>query len=219
VLLYSRINNLTQTFTFRNSSSDSDAMTSSSDPTLLALGPDVAGHNIQMALEPCSLEGDMSLDTSGPGQAYLARGLNFYKLFMLRSDLSMHETIVYNQILSENGDPVENISWAKVSRRRKEGRAKAGVGEFDDFLDPSELHRSKLPSSKLPLQLPSRIERTSFNAAHRTADHKILYDTLMQIESAGEATIATIDISRITSQLSQLLAESSDVSQLPIGTL
>jgi RNA polymerase I-specific transcription initiation factor RRN6 len=194
-------------------------MISSSDPTPLSVVADGTGHTMQLIMEPCPLEGDMSLNSSGPGQAYLARGLSFYKLFMLQSDLSVHETIVYSQISSENEYSVENISWARIHHRRKEVRAKAGVGEFDDFLDPSGNHGTELPVSKLPLQLPARIVRTAMNAVHRVADYKLLHDALTQIQTADEAIMATIDIHTVNAQLSQLLADSSDLSQLPLGTL
>jgi RNA polymerase I-specific transcription initiation factor RRN6 len=219
VLLHSRINNLTQTYTFSNLSSDSAAMTSGSDPTLLGLAVDGMGQTLQVMMEPCPFEAFVPSNIRSFGQAYLARGLSFYKLFILQSDLSIHETIVYTQNSVDIKDSVEDILWTKFDQRRKAVRTKVGAGEFDDFLDLSGIHRTEFPVSKLPLQLPTRFERTTMNTVHRVSDYRLIYDALTRVRLAGEATMASTDIPNVTAQLSQLLAASSELSQLPLGTL
>jgi RNA polymerase I-specific transcription initiation factor RRN6 len=223
-MLYSRLNSLKQMYTFSNLSSDSTVLTASSDPTLLDLATDGTSHIIQTIMEPCPFEGDASLNLPGLGRSYFARGLQFYKLFMLQSDLSMHEIIVYAQLgehsnSTEQCDAVQEISWTTVYPRRRDGRTIRSNREMDDFLELPGIDALQHPMPKLPLRSSPWLQRKPTDEAHRIVDQRLIYDILTRPELEREAPTATIDIPVVINQLKQLLAGHPYPAQLPLGTL
>lgn len=224
VLLHSRLNNLSQTYMVADASSSSAVLISSSDPTLLELDVDEVGHTLQVILEPCRFQGDTSSSTQSAGRAYLARGLNFYKLFMLRSNLSLHETIVYAtpsmaSDATSNEDEVKDLSWTVVFRPKKAVRTIGDIQEMDDFLQFEGIEAMDEPESKLPLQIPRLTDHTVMDTAHRVVEHRSLYDALSHGDAGTDKTAGSISVPVMATQLRELLAESVRTSQPPIGTL
>jgi RNA polymerase I-specific transcription initiation factor RRN6 len=224
VLLHSRLNNLTQNYTFRNSSLDSTTLISSPNPTLLDLATDGAGRTIQIHVEPCPFQGDTSANVSGLGRSYLAQEIHFYKSFMLQSDLSVHETILCARVfadggLTENHDAVESVSWTIAYRPRRDVRTIRDIKEMDNFIESEEIEIKEHPTSKLLSQGPKWAESKTLGTAYRLIDHKFVYDILTQRDSDKELTAENVEVPLVTTRLKQLLARNSDLMQLPLGTL
>jgi RNA polymerase I-specific transcription initiation factor RRN6 len=223
-MLYSRLNSLTQMYTFRNSSSSSALHTASSGPTLLKFATDGASRILQLNMEPCPNDGDVSRSLPSLGRSYFERGLRFYKLFMLQSDLSVHEIILYTGLsegshLTEQRDAVKDIFWTTAYPRRRRVRTLGGIREMDDFLEPAGIEVLQRPTSKLPLQGTPRAQRKTINKTHRLVDQTLIYDLLTRMEFEQDASSTAVNIPIVVTQLKQLLAGQPDPAQLPLGTL
>jgi RNA polymerase I-specific transcription initiation factor RRN6 len=162
-------------------------------------------------MEPLLSQGDVGSSSEGLGRLYFAQGLRFYKLFVLRSDLSIHEAIVY--CTTQPNAKVEDITWSRVYQPNKSVRTIGTIQELDDFLEPDGIEAMDSPLSKLPSQTPEYMQGDEHNTARRVSDHTLLYDTLTQKETT------TANGSVVIAQMKQLLAENSDGAQLPLGTL
>ncbi|KAH8724887.1 RNA polymerase I-specific transcription initiation factor RRN6-like protein [Phaeosphaeriaceae sp. PMI808] len=221
VLLHSRMNNLIQTYTFSNLSTDSP---SSTNPTLLNLTLNEAYCNLHLIMEPLRFQGDVRPDNPGLGRSYCAQGLQFYKLFALRSDLSVHEMIVHaHPFTGSSATPhqssVEDLSWSISYRPRKVVQSARAMQDMDDFLDTEGVKTLENPLSRLAPQTPWWMHSRSVGTAQNMADLRLVYDALNQDASGGETSSTTVDVVVVTSRAKELLASTSDLSQLPIGTL
>jgi RNA polymerase I-specific transcription initiation factor RRN6 len=223
VLLRSRLNDLTQAYNFTISSLVPTAFASSASPTVLDLNVDAPGHTLQITMELCVFQGDLTSNNLGSGRQYIARGLRFFKLFMLRSDLSVHESILYATsplIRGEGHDAtVRNVSWTRAYRPRHDVRTVRKVQEMDDFVELEGMETLEVPVSKLASQAPKVVEGKEMDTAHRVVDHRTIYDALLQRRSTGIAAAELVDIPTVVKQLAELLTDSTDLSQLPISTL
>ena len=211
VLLHSRLNNLIQAYTFSNSSSESSAPVSSANATRLEITIDGEGRTTQVIMDPLPFQGDVGSQSEGLARSYLAQGLRFYKLFVIRSDLSIHEAVVY--CTTQPHAKVEDIAWSKVDTLNKTVRTIGTIQEMDDFVEPEGIEALDGPLSKFTSQGPECVQGEDDNTARRVSDHTLLYDALTGKE------MNTIDVAVVTAQMEQLLAENSGQSQLPLGTM
>ncbi|KAL5117871.1 hypothetical protein ACEQ8H_004189 [Pleosporales sp. CAS-2024a] len=216
VLLHSRLNNLTQVFVVPDASSRSTALVSSTDPTALDLEVGGAGHILKLTLEPCRYHGDTSRGHNS-ATSYLADGVAFYKLFVLRSDLSVHETIVYAtaSVAAKVGanEAVENLLWTRTCRPKKRLRTIGDVQEMDDFIELDGIEAMKAPTSKLLAQAPRSCEDQGWDTAQRAVDHRPLYDALLQNRDEG------FDIATLATRLQQVYCDMSESSPHAHATL
>lgn len=104
VLLQSRLETLVEVYTFRNHPSDS---VSSANTTRLELAVQGDERIMQLAMEPLHFEGELESSSEGLARSYFAQGLKFYKIFVLRTDLSVHEVIICG-FLPTNRDETMN---------------------------------------------------------------------------------------------------------------
>ena len=224
VLLHSRMNDLTQTFIVANAKSGSAVLGSSFDPTYLDLAVDGPGYTLQVTMEPCRFQGNVSSSTQGLGRRYFAEGFAFYKLFMLRSDLSVHESIIYTASSSgsttnESNHSVEDLVWTIIYRPRKDVRTIGGIQEMDDFLEPEGIEAMEEPVSKLPLQVPTLTNGKKANMANRAVDHRPLYDALTRNHTGEEENGGAVDVPSVVIRHQGMLISSTDIPQVPLGTL
>jgi RNA polymerase I-specific transcription initiation factor RRN6 len=220
VILRSRLNNLTQTYTYTHESSNSDALVSSAIPTLLHLITGVASNTLEVATEPCRFQGDT--DSGGPGrlgQIYHARKLRFMKVFMLQSDLSVYETVLYTAPLADGGsehEAVEDITWTKTYLPRKNVLVAEG-DEMRNFIELEGIEAINKPISSLVSQAPKAEEGQNKASARRVVDHRLLYDALTR-KHHGSVT-ANIDIRTVTARLKQSLVAPASCPEPPPGTM
>jgi RNA polymerase I-specific transcription initiation factor RRN6 len=174
-----------------------------------------------MVLQPCTYQGDTASATPGLGRDYFTRNLRFFNLFMLLSDMSVHEAILCADSLAYSGarrdEAVADLSWSTAYRPRKDVRTIAGIREMDGFLQPEGIENVEQPESKLPSQEPILLESKATGLAHRITDHRFIFDALVKpdVESTG----GTIDIQTIASQLKQSLNSPDDHREQLRGTL
>lgn len=221
VLLHSRLNSLVQVYKFHENANASNLVSSSSPTTLdLSIYGSEVGHITQFHMEILQFKGDVASDIPGPGHAYASRRLQFYKLFAVRSDLSMHELILYNDAPSDatsaTSEPVEDIRWTSVFRPRKDGRP---VKEMDDFFIPAASKPTDGPIPKLALQVPRWLEAQELNTRRRETDHTLLYDALSQDPIDGDGQDSSMDVAVVARKVEHMLQGDDDSSTLPIGTL
>jgi hypothetical protein len=209
---------------FHDKSPTTSTLGSSSKPTSLDLYLDEprTGCITQLYMEPLRFQGDVASDIPGPGHTYVSRGLHFYKLFATRSDLSIHEIIVYSDGPASEGrigsyPLMEDIRWSSVYRPRKGGRP---AKEMDDFILSGGSQLMDGPRPKLAFQIPQWLERQNPDAARRLLDHMLLYDALTQEHIGEGAQVASIDFAVVARQLKHMiLDDDDDLSKLPTGTV
>lgn len=223
-LLHSRLNDLTQTYIFNNATSSSTVLGSSFDPTYLDLAVDGPGHTLYFTMEPCRFQGDVSSSTQSRGRTYLAEGFTFYKLFMLRSDLSVHESIIYaassaGSTTTENDHSVEDLVWTIIYRPRKDVRTIGGIQAMDDFLELEGIVAMEEPVSKLPLQVPTLTNGKQANLANRAVDHRPLYDALTRNHTGEEENGGAVDAPSVVIRHQGMLISSTDIPQVPLVTM
>jgi hypothetical protein len=220
VLLRSRLNNLTQTYSYTHDSSSSDAIISSAIPTLLHLTTGVASHTLEVAMEPCGFQGDTASTEPGRlGQTYHAHGLRFFKVFMLQSDLSVYETILYIVPSADGGSEnaaVEDITWTITYLPRKNVRVTED-DETSNFLELEGTEAMNKPIWSLAVQASKFEEEQSKASGRRVVDHRLLYDALVRKHHGSET--ANVDIATITTRLKQSFIAPASSSQPPLGTM
>ena len=133
VLLYSRLTDLTNVFTFQYTRSHSNLTPSASDPYLLPLPkhePDLVsranGHVSHgssrisaMVLKAVKYESPQDSIASGPGQIYFENGVVFYQLSLLNNDFALSECLyaeMQNEVEAEVRPPdtVSRLELAKT---------------------------------------------------------------------------------------------------------
>ena len=132
VLLYSRLTNLTNVFTFQYTRSLSNLAPSASDPYLLPLPkhePDLAsradGHVSHrssrisaIVLKAAKYESPQGSIPSGPGQIYFENGVVFYQLSLLNNDFALSECLyaeMQNEVEAEVRPP-DTVSRLEVAK-------------------------------------------------------------------------------------------------------
>jgi RNA polymerase I-specific transcription initiation factor RRN6 len=208
---------------FHDNSLATSTLVSSSNPTSLDLYLDQprTGYVTQLYMEPLRFQGDVASDIPGPGHSYVSRGLQFYKLFATRSDLSIHEIILYSKDPASEGKIgsyplMEDIRWSSVYRPRRGGRP---AKEMDDFILYGGSQLTEGPRPKLASQIPQWLEGQNLNAAHRLVEHVLLYDALTQEHIGEDAQAASIDFVVVARQLKHMILDDDDLSKLPTGTV
>jgi RNA polymerase I-specific transcription initiation factor RRN6 len=202
---------------------------SSAVPTLLDLTTSLRSHTLEVVIEPSRFEGDTISSEPSLGRTYFARGLQFYKVFMLQSDLSVHETIVYNAP-SANSQPehesVRNITWTRITRPRgsRDTRSRKHIrvadgDEMHDFIVPEGIEVMNKPISKFGSPATGSEEEQNTSTASRVVDHRLVYDALARKDDDSETTATTIDVQTAITKLRQIILGSVDSPSSPLGTM
>ncbi|KAH7088796.1 RNA polymerase I-specific transcription-initiation factor-domain-containing protein [Paraphoma chrysanthemicola] len=215
LLLYSRLNNMVQMYTFVDNSFD-DAPISSSSPTLIGSFLDGIGHVTSIAMDHLPFTGDTDSTALGVGRLYFMQGRQFYKLFTMQADLSVHEHIVYVPAVSKNGGnqqtgSVKDLGWSTIHRPK---RYKNALEE--EILDIEEFEALEGPISKLPFQAAAWRDIRDHGRNHSTLDLGVLYGAVSRRARSDDPKV---DIPTLAGQLRERVLDSAGVEQLPLGTL
>ncbi|KAH7069112.1 RNA polymerase I-specific transcription-initiation factor-domain-containing protein [Paraphoma chrysanthemicola] len=215
LLLYSRLNNMVQMYTFVDNHYD-DAPVSSSSPTLIGSFLDGIGHVISMAMDHLPFTGDTNSTALGVGRLYFMQGRQFYKLFTMRADLSVHEHIVNVPAASKNGGnqptgSVKDLGWSTTYRPRRYENAIQ-----EDVLDIEEFEALEGPIPKLPYQAAAWRDIRDHSGNHSTLDFQLLYGAMIRRAGSDDPNV---DVPTLASQLKERILGSAGVEQLPLGTL
>lgn len=193
-------------------------LTSSNSPTMIEPLLDAAAQTTQMTLEPMHFAGDTTSTAHGVGREYYRQGVQFYKLFTLQADLSVHERIVYSSdlyapLVDAHTSALKELGWSTSYRPRRYEIAKP---EDDDILDVEGFEATNEPQTKLPQQTPEWRQGQDANESRSTFDFRYFYDVLNH-ESPNDKP--TIDIPTMISRLRALLTEDTEISRSSLGTL
>lgn len=197
VLLHSNVNELIQFYIYNDEVSNSSAM-SVFDPCLLRIQLPSRGRVLQIRAETMHMgRSHREGYHSGPGATYMARGIEFCRLFVLQSDLTVQEAVVHT---SDSDIRVEDFERSLIQRPRF-GRSRLDVvnEEEDDFVVPDGLVGTVYPKPKILSQLPKHFRKRLQLSQNSRRDNSLVYDALRS--TSREA----IDIGLVTNRLRQLL--------------
>jgi RNA polymerase I-specific transcription initiation factor RRN6 len=223
LILHSRLNGLAQFYVFDDHRSTTTLSTF--DPTLLRLAGEELLDTIQIHMEPMPIgESSQEAYHFGPGRSYMARGIKFYRIFVLQSDLSVHEFVVHSHksvvMESDNDVPtVEDFKRSLVRHPRRDASRREVIEEEDSnpFI-PDGLQVMDGPMCKIASQLPTTLRthhRASVNSAR---DYTLLYSALDQDGKCFERPTKTTDIATLMTKIQQMLITELD-PQSPLDTL
>lgn len=209
-------------FTFTTSSSQPSALICSASPTELDLTMNAPGHTLQLILEPCEFRvKESAYATRGLGRQYPSRGLLFFRLFILRSNLGVYETVLCTEPLVD-GDidqdgMIGDLSWSKVYHERNPHTAHY-VQEMDDFLQPEGIEPMDYPELKLVAQIPTYLHAEEISIPQRLVDHRLLYDAIVH-QPPLSSDSGSIDVPRLMNHVKQTLQDPDGLSRTIFETL
>lgn len=196
-----------QIYTFTTGSSQSDSQVYSASPTVLELVIDAPGHILQIVVEPCQFRVRKSPYSRSHGRRYHTRGLDFYRLFMLRSNLGVYEGVLYSVPLPnkavEQEDALEDLAWSKVYR--KGHKTARHIQEMDDWLQPEGIEPMDLPESKLLAQIPAFPDFKDITFAQRMVDHGFLYNVMVHPQPIRDTDRGELNVSTLLDRIKRTL--------------
>lgn len=225
MLLHSRLNHLVQTYNFGRHPSDSSALVSTSDPSVLEFNIGGPGRTTQIQMEFMQYgETGQGADGSGLGCSYINKGIQFFRLFSAQSDLSVYETVVYTQALRANAAihsdiVVKDFERSLIRHTRRNVSRKEVIVEDDDFVVPNGLDAVESPKSKIPSQAPKVVQHQDLASFQGELDYRLLYSALIRIDASDERASGSVDIAIVTNRLHQMLMNEPGSTALPLGTL
>jgi RNA polymerase I-specific transcription initiation factor RRN6 len=221
-MLHSRLNNLIQVYVFSEYVSGSPTLISTSDPSVLNLTVDGPGRITDIRMVPMQYSGiGEEAYQPGPGRTYVESGIKFFRLFVTRADLGVHELVVYTQRPDEDESTdddriVENFTRS-VIRHPRRGASKTNViDEDDDFILPDGLTMVEAPRSKTVSQVPNWCQAYDRTSLPDARNHRPMLKALLR---DGPGSSNSVDVSVVINQLRQILEDDPDFSLPPRSTL
>ncbi|PVH96918.1 hypothetical protein DM02DRAFT_730873 [Periconia macrospinosa] len=228
VIIYSCLNHLTTLYRFRGTSLEEAPQSNTSDPVKINTDSLKQAQNTlrphHMRLECLDLAGGQPSSDRSLGDLYKEAGIQFYRLSVMLSDLSVHESLFYSFSDSKHRHlRVEPTSWIKTQRVQKcSGKIVLDFAETeDDFIVPNGLEKTEAPRLKSPQQPPRTIPRRTQPNPWYISDQRVLYHALDNVHFAGaeDSLLTTTELAHVIEEITQLLANQESVDQLPLNTL
>jgi RNA polymerase I-specific transcription initiation factor RRN6 len=209
-MLHSRVNNLIQIHSFSEATSDSSSLITCSDPTLLDLSIGGSGHITNIYIERMQWEDSR-------------KDVNYLQLFVMLSDWSVHELVVYTRISTtdnstENDHAVADFTRNQIKRPRTYTSRSKAVDKDGDFVTPDGLVAAQSPSPKITMRRPGRNQAMDGAGVRDVRDNTFLGNILSLSKSAADISSA-IDVVTVMDQVNEMLATGADLPPLPLGTL
>jgi hypothetical protein len=163
----------------------------------------------------------------GQGRTCQDRGVWFFQLTVVLSDLSMHQVLLYSQSYGdvESALLVEPTAWVKTTRRAR-CHATNLVDDsdlIDAFIEPDGLVCAKEPCLKRPNKPPKPIESRALASTRHLLDYTLLYEKLLEssLPSTAEngADEDTVDVSVVVQETERLLLGEMTLAEPLLGTL
>ncbi|ORY09601.1 RNA polymerase I-specific transcription initiation factor RRN6-like protein [Clohesyomyces aquaticus] len=236
VILYSHLNTMFTVFRFQDHDRDASVAYSNSDPTQLKLDEsmfDSEGtprHIIQLNASLLRFGGDDNLLPTGPGHDYMSSDVQFYRLSVTLSDLSLHETLLYalappQEDRSKISTVVERPEWSLIVHSRAGQRSRELVDNIEDFVVPDGIGQDSAPRFRRPFQSPrlvrGRGSRASGSAQARSgnvlANCGSLYEAL--VAGAQSNDRETVDITTLMEGVKRMLGEDSQPEEITRDTI
>lgn len=137
---------------------------------------------------------DLGLDKDGSelGRSYIQRGVKFYRLHVVLSDLQVRSTIVYTsdtEPADQIEQKIESFGWSRVKQSRKH---KFTPSEESSFVAPNG------PIAFRETLLRSNLQASSLGQRHdkqpaRYKDHALLYYDLVQPNRGSDGLPGAVD--------------------------
>lgn len=211
-------------YSFKDYAFGSPALATTSDPVTVDLATDGHGHNTQLHIEPMTY-GETSLKSSyvlGPGRSYLSRDIEFHRIFVTQSDLSIHELVVYsceNDTSMSLDGGVEDFKRVLIRQPRRNISRREVLDDAVDFVVPDGLDALADPGSSMWLQTPRWSRAQAPRSFPRVIDYQLLYHALIRSERHFDEPDGLMDIAVLSTELQQLLSDDSSLLPVPLGTL
>jgi RNA polymerase I-specific transcription initiation factor RRN6 len=166
-------------------------------------------------------------EASRQGRTYLDRGVRFYLLTAVSSDLSVHQITLYNSPnrIGGNDAPVEHTSWIRTIKR-PQCQWKGLVNDLEadiDFVRPDGMVNGMEPHLKRPCQPPKPIKRQVLGSPRHLFDFGSLYEALHEAGAplTGDETqnTNTVDVAVVVQEAERLLWGEITLAAPPLGTL
>ncbi|KAF1950122.1 hypothetical protein CC80DRAFT_244510 [Byssothecium circinans] len=227
VAIHSCLNQLVSVYCFAEVDFGHSSLMSVSDPVSIDLhGLEKAGGSSRIRQLHITRLRPGTPSQYGRGEhVYEEQGVQFYRLSIVLSDLSIREILLYAFGKSEgrSREPVPPTTWVKTIRNRRcFGQNLVDESDLeDDFIEPDGLVYPQLPRLKDPYELPKRLERRTKPAPWYSYDYSSLYDALVHISPAasGNRLQETVDVEIVVNEIKKLLEGKVDSAEPPLGTL
>lgn len=172
---------------------------------------------------------DKRLQGSGPGHFYMANQVQFYRLTLILSDLSVYQAFLYSCGPDREGTmqlshSIMELGWSKVipiyGRRAK-------FGEWDGFIVPDGMEDTIEPTLISPSQPPRYLLSQRSNWTLDTisgedfgrVNYGYLYQVLAQPDDAQKNSLATEDVTTVIERVHELLQLDPNEETLPPRTM
>jgi RNA polymerase I-specific transcription initiation factor RRN6 len=239
VFLYSRLNQLITIFRFNGHESPPNNPYSSSDPVSVHLDDDVFEtvrrapqiNNIYMERLKYK-EGPKTAE--GPSSSYMTNNVQFHRVSILLSDLSIQQAVFYSFEVDEPDIPqtqivIEPLSWDTIVYTRVTGiKSDDIVKDDDEFIVPDgpddvSLHGGGASSKLLHRRTSSKSDHMPKHSRFDDIDMKSLYDALTSTDGAssnaeGEST-EPVAIAHVLDQIGTLLNQDVPLEDVFAGTM
>ncbi|KAF2661097.1 hypothetical protein K491DRAFT_774371 [Lophiostoma macrostomum CBS 122681] len=225
VSLFSRLNRLITIFRFDSHESSPNDLYSSSDPLPINLDDEafgMTGRSTQINsiyMERLEYRQRQKANDS-PGLTSMTENVQFYRVSILLSDLSVQQAVFYSfetdeQDISKRQSMVEPLTWDRILRMRGIGvKSSVVVQEDEDFIVPDgadgvSLSGTSATSSRLPGSLSDQLLDHSQWDDRFISNMKDLYDALTArvdlADNAEESLCKAVDIAHVMDQIGSLL--------------
>jgi RNA polymerase I-specific transcription initiation factor RRN6 len=228
VLIHSRLNRLATIFQFATRGSGRSDRIYASDPVSINLQglEEAAGSSYirQMHLDQLQFKRAPKIHDPDLERLYAEEDVNFYRLNVMLSDLSIREILLYScngnrKRSSLQIEPVSRISFVRI--RGCYGENLVDEDDMKDFIVPDGLTIARLPVLKNPYELPKTLERRTAPPAWYFYDYGSFYKTLVQPAPTvvDEGLLETADLAVVVNEVKRLLLDHSISAEPVLGTL
>lgn len=229
VAIHSRLNHLATVHRFSEQASGRISFVSASDPICIKMhGLEPLNETLyirQMYIDRLSYGAPITMYDRGLGNNYQDAEIEFYRLSLVLSDLSIREVLLHVQDGNgkRNTIHIEPTSWIRTVRPKTcTVRSRVNADDADDgFVEPDgrvDAQQPRVKSSSEPLR---NLDRRKVPVPWYFSDYHSLYEALVATPSTdgGESALETADIDFVVGQVKQLLAGNTDMREPPLGTL
>lgn len=177
----------------------------------------------QMRLDCLSFAKSHRISEHNLGELYEEKGVKFYRLSVLLSDLSVHEMLFYSfSDTAQRHLQVEPISWTHTNRPRPcTGKNIVNDSDVDDdFIVPDGLADTEIPRLKSPQEPLQTIPRQSQPNPWYISDQSMVYHALGYSSLPNDDAATTreaAELAECVDEIKQMLFRSPE--QPPLDTL
>jgi RNA polymerase I-specific transcription initiation factor RRN6 len=222
LMLHSHLNDLVQVHTFSEDPSSTSLLVSSPDPSVVDLAIDGPGRITEIRMESMQY-GDIGKAAydPGPGRSYRDNDIKLFRLYVTRSDSTVHELVVYVQDSGSDGPvdgdlTVENFTRSIIRHPRRDTSKDEVITGDGEFILPDGLTSIEAPRCKTESQTPKLEQRHTI--LHIARDNSLVVSALVRPVHHEDGATNSVDVETVANQVKEML-EDVDSPNIPIGTL